>query len=265
MAALLAPANESMADGSLRTRLLVACAHGDTEVIATLLDANPELVNQGRPDPIYMALHFGEFGIVRVLSSYGASRLISFAANQFETLANIATRLGHHELAAWLAATRNWTPLHHLEFHTRGRTRKLLRDGADIHAEVKPFGVTPLSIAQDLAAAARPVIHSAFLVLEAAKPWSRETHHLFPAAARARAVELWPLGFRLSQQYQFPYEDVWMTFVMPHAVTRDYTPPPPPEPAPPRRSMRIAGRTKTPPPTHAAYKRAARCLAPGHA
>ena len=40
---------------------------------------------------------------------------------------------------------------------------------------------------------------------------------------------------------------------------------PPPEPAPPRRSMRIAGRTKTPPPTHAAYKRAALCLAPRHA
>ena len=153
-----------MADGSLRTKLLIACAYDRTEVAATLLDANPDLVNQARePDPIYMALHFGEFGIVRVLSSYGASRLISFAANQFETLANIATRLGHHELAAWLAATRNWTPLHHLEFHTRGRTRKLLRDGADIHAEVKPFGVTPLSIAQDVEAAARPVIQRAFL------------------------------------------------------------------------------------------------------
>ena len=105
---------------------------------------------------------------------------------------------------------------------------------------------------------------AAFLVLEAAKPWSRKTHKYFPDPARARAVELWPLGFRLSRQYGFPYEDVWMTIVMPHAVTRDYTPPPPPEPAPPRRSARIAGRTKTPPPTHAAYKRAARCLAPGH-
>ena len=152
-----------------------------------------------------MALHFGEFGIVRLLSSYGASRIISFAANQFETLANIATRLGHHELAAWLRATRNWTPLHHLEFLTRERTRALLRDGADIHAEVKPFGVTPLSIAQDLEAAARPVIHRAFLhgfdeilapgihnallVLEAAKPWSRKTHHALPGAgARAPPI-----------------------------------------------------------------------------
>ena len=207
------------------------------------------------------AIIHGELAEVQLLSSEGARRI----THRGESAEQLATQLGHHEVAAWLRATHNWTELHHVEFLPPERTREMLRGGGDIHAEVKPFGVTPLSIAQDLAAAARPVIHSAFLVLEAAKPWSRETHHLFPAPARARAVELWPLGFRLSQQYGFPYEDVWMTFVMPHAVTRDYTPPPPPEPAPPRRSMRIAGRTKTPPPTHAAYKRAALCLAPGHA
>ena len=69
---------------------------------------------------------------------------------------------------------------------------------------------------------------AAFLVLEAAKPWSRKTHKYFPAAARARAVELWPWGFRFSRQ--FPREeqamyDVWMTGVLGHAVTRDYRPP----------------------------------------
>ena len=264
MEALLAPANEPMTDGSLRMKLLIACAYGDTEVAATLLDANPDLLNHGGAKPMYMALYFGVLGSVQLLSSYSASRTISFLTYS-ESAEQVATRLGHHDIAAWLHATRNWTRLHHVEFLSEERTRALLRDGGDIHAEVKPFGVTPLSIAQDLAAAARPVINSAFLVLEAAKPWSRKTHHLFPAPSRARAVELWPLGFRLSQQFGFPYEDVWMTFVMPHAVTRDYTPPPPPEPEPPRRSVRIAGRTKTPPPTHAAYKRAARCLAPRHA
>ena len=83
---------------------------------------------------------------------------------------------------------------------------------------------------------------AAFLVLEAAKPWSRNTHKYFPEVARARAVELWPWGFRFSRQ--FPREeqamyDVWMTIVMAHEVTRDYRPPPPP---PPRRSARVAGR-----------------------
>ena len=69
---------------------------------------------------------------------------------------------------------------------------------------------------------------AAFLVLEAAKPWSRKTHTYFPAPARARAVELWPWGFRFSRR--FPREeqamyDVWMTIVMGQAVTRDYQPP----------------------------------------
>ena len=172
-----------------------------------------------------MALHFGEFGIVQLLSSYGASRT-TFAANRLETAATIATRLGHHDIAAWLRATRNWTPLHHLEFLTRERTRAMLRDGADIHAEVKPFGVTPLSIAQDLEAAARPVIHRAFLhgfdeilapgihnallILEAAKPWSRKTHTLFPAPARARrrSDARWPVAQAPSERLPDPVRAV---------------------------------------------------------
>ena len=64
-----------------------------------------------------------------------------------------------------------------------------------------------------------------FLVLEAAKPWSRKTHKYFPGPARARAVALWPWGFRFSRR--FPREeqamyDVWMTIVMGQAVTREY-------------------------------------------
>ena len=88
--------------------------------------------------------------------------------------------------------------------------------------------MTPLSIAQDLAAAARPVIHSAFLVLEAAKPWSRKTHKYFPEPARARAVELLRVGQwfkRLPSDFPIPFE-VWEVCVMPHMVTRDYRPPP---------------------------------------
>ena len=175
------------------------------------------------------AIIHGELAEVQLLSSEGARRI----THRGESAEQLATQLGHHEVAAWLRATHNWTELHHVEFLPPERTREMLRGGGDIHAEVKPFGVTPLSIAQDLAAAARPVIHSAFLVLEAAKPWSRETHHLFPAAARARAEELWPTGFRLSRQLpeeeqHTMYEHVWMTIVMPREVTRDYTPPPAP-------------------------------------
>ena len=120
-------------------------------------------------------------------------------------------------------------PLHHLEFLTPERALALLRAGADIHAAAEPGGPTPLSLAQDLAAAGRAAEGTAaFLVLEAAKPWSRKTHKYFPDPARARAVELWRWGFRFSRQ--FPREeqamfDVWMTGVLGHAVTRDYRPP----------------------------------------
>ena len=53
---------------------------------------------------------------------------------------------------------------------------------------------------------------------------------VFPAAARERAVELWPWGFRFSRQ--FPREeqamyDVWMTIVLPKEVTRTYRRPGP--------------------------------------
>ena len=152
------------------------------------------------------AIIHGELAEVQLLSSEGARRI----THRGESAEQLATQLGHHEVAAWLRATHNWTELHHVEFLPPERTREMLRGGGDIHAEVKPFGVTPLSIAQDLEAAARPVIHradlhgfdeilaprihNALLVLEAAKPWSRKTHTLFPAAARERAADLMRVG-----------------------------------------------------------------------
>ena len=68
---------------------------------------------------------------------------------------------------------------------------------------------------------------AAFLVLEAAKPWSRKTHKYFPEPARKRAVELLRVGQwlkRLPNDFPIQFE-VWETFVMPHMVTRDYQPP----------------------------------------
>ena len=69
---------------------------------------------------------------------------------------------------------------------------------------------------------------AAFLVLEAAKPWSRKTHKYFPEPARARAAELLRVGQwfkRLPSDFPIPFE-LWEVFVMPHMVTRDYRPPP---------------------------------------
>ena len=68
---------------------------------------------------------------------------------------------------------------------------------------------------------------AAFLILEAAKPWSRQMHKLFPAPARARAVELMLIGELLSREERFAaygpqaVVDAWMTFVVPQAVSRN--------------------------------------------
>ena len=207
----------------------MACFKGHTEIVAKLLAANAT-VDRTKNDgdtPMVYACEYGHLDIVQLLSSYGANRaFINFG----DTAELVATDEGHHDLLAWLVRTRLWsTPLHHLELLTPERALALLRAGADIHAAAHPGGPTPLSLAQALAAAGGAAEGTAaFLVLEAAKPWSRKTHKLFPAAARARAVELWPWGFRISRQFAGAEQavfDVWMTGVMAHAVTRDHQPP----------------------------------------
>ena len=61
--------------------------------------------------PLFMACHFGHLEVAKLLSSYGASR----AATPFGTPEEVATEEGHADLAAWLVASRGWTPLQHLE------------------------------------------------------------------------------------------------------------------------------------------------------
>ena len=66
---------------------------------------------------------------------------------------------------------------------------------------------------------------TASLVFAAARPWSRQTHELFPTGARARAMELLLLGHRLSRESRFvgvevSLLDAWMEIVLPHAVQR---------------------------------------------
>ena len=106
------------------------------------------------------------------------------------------------------------------------RARELLRGGADIRAAAAAGGPTPLSLAQALRAAGEAAEGSAAgLVLEAAEPWDPRTHALFPAAARAFAIEALLLGLQLSRQPRFAGEegslvDIWTQVVMPMAVVR---------------------------------------------
>jgi hypothetical protein len=140
---------------------------------------------------------------------------------------------GDDAVREWLARSRHWTtPLHHLAIIGADRALALLRGGADLRAAAAGADApTPVSLAEQLRAeGSAPTGSAADLVLRAAKPWSPQTHHLFPSEARARAVELTLLGAQLSREARFEKEDdpnggvavwdVWMGFVVPHAVTR---------------------------------------------
>jgi hypothetical protein len=131
------------------------------------------------------------------------------------------------DCAQWLEATRRWTsPLHHYELLPLERVRALLVAGADVRAgDGVADTPTPLSLAS-----ARPADGRAALIVTAAAPWSPETHALFPAAAKPRAVEVVRIGWLQARQLQrrvadmaqveVAFRDVWLGHVMPHAIER---------------------------------------------
>ena len=95
------------------TPLFIACQEGHLECARLLLEAGAA-VNQASDDgatPLFVACHEGHLEVAKLLSSYGASR----AATPFGTPEEVANREGHADLAAWLVASRGWTPLQHLE------------------------------------------------------------------------------------------------------------------------------------------------------
>ena len=135
------------------------------------------------------------------------------------------TDRGHTELAAWLRSTRAWTPLHHLEQLTPERARALLRGGADLFAKPAADVPSPLERASGEEGAAAGSAEVREVLVRAARPWSPATHELFPARARARAVELLFLGHRLAVQPRYAAEhgavvNCW-EMMMRYAVTRD--------------------------------------------
>ena len=215
--------NQANDDGD--SPLYHACNYGHTEIASMLLAAGAA-VNQADIDgytALYGPCFRGHLATVQLLSSYGAHRQV----HPDRTAEQVATNCGHHELLAWLVASRQWsTPLHHLSILDADRARALLRDGADLHAAAAPGGPTPLSLAQDMREAGTVAEGSAAqLVLAAAEPWSEANHTLFPRAARVLAVELQRLGYLLSRQEQFNRQetalyDLWMEEVVPHVVVR---------------------------------------------
>ena len=168
------------------TPLYMACLEGHVECMHLLLSAGAtvDLASNGFT-PLYLACFQGHGECAQLLSSYGARREL-----QHGPVADLAfsTHAGHAALTEWLARSRDWSPLHHLEVLSPERTRELLRGGADLH--IKPSAgddrTSPLERAQQLA----PGSAAASLVVRAAGPWSAASHELFPDAERARAERL---------------------------------------------------------------------------
>ena len=167
------------------TPLYFACMRGHTECVELLLGAGAsvDLATDYGATPLYFACIDGNIRCVQLLSSYGANRIFGPIGLTAE---DISARR-HAALTQWLARSREWSPLHHLEVLSPERTRALLRGGADLHlAPSTGDTATPLERARQLA----PASASASLVVRAAGPWSTTTHELFGDAERARAVTL---------------------------------------------------------------------------
>ena len=159
------------AECSGRAALFIACQEDYPEIARLLLEAGAAIdqAKNNGATPLSIACHQGHLEVAKLLSSYGASR----AATPFGTPEEVATEEGHADLAAWLVASRGWTPLAHLETLTAARALSLLRSGASLH-EGEP---TPLQ------RAAGGEGEAAALVRRAAAPWSPASHSLFPVAA----------------------------------------------------------------------------------
>ena len=219
---LAAGADINKAGHTGATPLHVASNRHCADVLSLLLSAGAE-VNKADIDgwpPMYDAVFMRNIEGVKLLSSYGATRTWPNG----DTAESFAARMNRTEVLNWLVSTRHWTtPLHHLEIIDAARARALLRDGANIHAASPNVqdAPTPVSLAQELKTAQEaPDGSPADLVLQAARPWSRQTHALFPARARERAWALVLIGQRLSRNEQ-ALMDVWLDVVMPQVVMRD--------------------------------------------
>ena len=180
--------------------------------------------------PIGVAVHYNHLEAVQQLSSYGALRSYMLHGQAMTAEQVAASRHNDGTLSSWLVLSREWTtPLHHLRIISPARARALLRGGADLSAASAAGGPTPLALAQEMSAAGEaPEGSPAHLVLQAAQPWSPDTHALFPAPARQRAVLLLLLGARLSREPRFEGDagailDVWRSYVLPCALQRHTT------------------------------------------
>jgi ankyrin repeat protein len=213
-----APVEQAMQDGT--TALMLACGNGHLECVRALLEAGAPVRRIDNGGPSVLARARPDLPLLQLLCVHGAQRC---------ELTELELEEMPEECRAWIRDTWRWTSeLHHLELFTPARVRELLVGGADPHAcDGGADAPTPLLVAQALLQRDTEQ-EGAQLVVRAAAPWSPVVNHsLFPAVARARAVQLILLGHLLARERPElviagrAFMDAWAEHVMPHAVARD--------------------------------------------
>ena len=212
--------NSRTEDGE--TALFFATMAGHTDTVEMLLQAGADVeggASRHGYRPLNTAACCGELELVKLLCSHGARRTGGEG--------KAAAKRGHLETAAWLAATADYTTTLHyvaLDLVPPTRARVLLRAGASLHAG-RAGGATPLSLARELEAQGKaPSGSTAWLILRAAGPWTRETHGLFPDKRRAEACSLvfsiCHIHARRCVGTGFPEMQDFAALVLKYAITR---------------------------------------------
>ena len=78
--------------------------------------------NDRSATPMHVACFQGHTECVKVLSSYGASRVLPTS----HTAEQVARARGHGATLVWLVSSRGWTPLHHVDVLSARRACALL-------------------------------------------------------------------------------------------------------------------------------------------
>ena len=241
------------------TPLMHAASYGHLDAAKLLIERNA-CVNYRSFSPegvrfsiLLAAVESGHLQVAQLLSSHGATRhfLAGHTAQSTSRRAasseeREAEAAGWDRLREWLAQSRDWQPLHHLEFLTVPRTISLLRDGHSPKAATQRSG-TPADRARQLLVqhgigggrSSRASIsstssseeerteeeRSAELIVQADGPWSPESHYLRPWGCRQRACDVlhvcYALRRTLSEAGRVPQlndqslVDVWIDHVVP--------------------------------------------------
>jgi hypothetical protein len=246
-----APVAQATQNGT--TALMLACEYGHAECVLALLEAGAAVAQarQGGFTALMWACQECHLECVRALLEAGAPvrkvdngsfsvlararpdlpllQLLCVHGAQRCELTELELDKMPEECRAWIRATWRWTSeLHHLELIPPARVRELLVGGADLHAcDGGVDAPMPLLLARALLQLDSEH-EGARLVVRAAAPWSPVVNHsLFPARARARAVELFVLGHLLARERPElviagrAFIDVWAAHVLPGALARD--------------------------------------------